>query len=73
MLSRAADMAKELCVSPFTLKRWARLGLIPAVNLRGGLWLFDPDKVVAALESMGGFASRLPTENLKRKEGRHVV
>lgn len=73
MLSRATEMAKELCVSPFTLKRWARLGLVPAVNLRGGLWLFEPDKVLAALVSVGGLSPKMPAGGHKKKEGRHVV
>jgi predicted site-specific integrase-resolvase len=72
MLDRAEGVARLLCVSPYTVKRWARMGLIPAINLRGGLWLFDPVKVVAALEAQESPVRSLSSIVENSARGHHV-
>ena len=46
----AAEMGDRLGVRSGTVRRWARLGLVPKLVLPNGRFVFDPRAVVAALQ-----------------------
>lgn len=48
-LLKESEMAERLSVTRRTLRNWRSLQLVPFIKVRG-IILFDPEKVVAALE-----------------------
>jgi excisionase family DNA binding protein len=49
-LLTAQQLAEHLCVTPNTIRRWTRVGLIPAVHLPGSGIRFDYRRVRARLD-----------------------
>jgi excisionase family DNA binding protein len=45
------EMAERLGVKASAVRRWTRRGDIPKLVLPGGRFVFDPDAVIAALQS----------------------
>lgn len=54
----AAEMGDRLAVRSSSVRRWARQGLIPALVLPNGRFVFDPNAVVAALGRHGAIRSQ---------------
>lgn len=48
-LLKESEMAERLSVTRRTLRNWRFLQLVPFIKVRG-IILFDPEKVIAALE-----------------------
>ena len=48
-LVTAEELAKQLSLSPGTVRRWAQAGIIPRLRLSGKVIRFDPAEVEAAL------------------------
>jgi len=48
ILYSASGLSRLISIPAYTLKKIAREGLIPGIRLPGK-WLFDKDKVIAAL------------------------
>ena len=53
---KASVVAKELGVAPSTVKRWAKLGKVKAVQTPGGYWLIDAE----VLEELGHIGRLCP-------------
>ena len=53
-LLTAGDLAKRLRVSPETVAKWARRGLIPEIKISRSTRRFDWDAVVRALKRNSG-------------------
>ena len=51
-LLKESEMAERLSVTRRTLRNWRFLQLVPFIKVRG-IILFDPEKVIAALEKFG--------------------
>lgn len=51
VLLTAAQTGRRLGLTADTIKRWARLGRIPAIRVTGKTVRFNWDRVVAALEA----------------------
>jgi len=49
-LITAEQLAKELSLTPATIKRWAQEKIIPCLRLSGKVVRFDPDDVESALK-----------------------
>jgi predicted site-specific integrase-resolvase len=47
----AAEMAERLGVKASAVRRWARRGDIPKLVLPSGRFVFDPEAVIAALQT----------------------
>jgi len=47
----AAEMAEQLGVKVSAVRRWARRGDIPKLVLPSGRFVFDPEAVIAALQT----------------------
>ena len=47
----AADMAERLGVKASAVRRWARRGDIPMLSLPNGRFVFDPEAVIATLQT----------------------
>ena len=58
-----AEMAEQLGRSEYKVRKWARIGKIPARKM-GQDWQFDPERVEMALDMTYGNAA------LKREVGR---
>ncbi len=45
------ELAKRLCVTPETVRAWARRGLIPSIRVSPKVVRYDPGAVIRALRN----------------------
>jgi len=43
------ELSKLISISPNTLKKWARMDIIPGRNIGGKKWIFNIENVIEAL------------------------